>query len=1041
MLRNLVKMVLAATLVTMHAVAQAEDIDLFAGAPSAGANVLIMLDNTANWSAQNQQWPGGITQGQAELEALKTVINSLAPTGQDSAIKVGLMMLTDAGAGGGYVRSAMKPMTAANRAAFAALMDTIYANFSTPSEKVPASLDYDRAMFEVFKYFGGYTSPANSTTNTAGEPVNSTHFGALRYATVDPKTDPTAFVDPITKLTYKPASESADDCPPKNFLVFIGNGFPDIESSGLGTTLLSNVGGNTTQIYNESPLQKNRPTDEWARFLFQTDVSAMAGKQNVITYTINVCKDQCSDEQGRLLTSMANVGGGSAFLATSAAAIQAALAQIFSEIQSVNSAFASASLPVSVNAQGTYLNQVFIGMFRPEDSPRWYGNMKQYQFRADAVNGAVVGLRLVDKTNNYNVINPINGFVSPCAQSFWSTADTYWPSGYLGNCLDPLIGTEVRSNSPDGEIVEKGSAAQRLRAVLVPAAGTDSRNVQTCDASCAALANFNTGNSAITKSLLGDAAMTDAARTSLINWARGQNVDDELSKGPLVMRPSVHGDVVHSRPLAIDYGSSTGVVVFYGGNDGMLRAIKGGKTGSTDGDELWSFVAPEHYGKFKRLRSNSPNISFPPPPTGTTPKDYFFDGPIGFYNNGSNKWIYPTMRRGGSAVYAFDVSTPTAPTLKWKRDATQLANIGQTWSEPKVVKVAGYGSGASPVIIMGGGYDTCEDQDLAVNTACSVIAAPGPKGNRVFVLDANNGTLLATLATDKSVAADVTVVDSDNDGLVDVAYAADTGGNLYRINIGTAVPGSWTINKLAALGCTLGSCGRKFLHAPEVVTGTDFNAILVGSGNRERPLLTNHATEVDNAFFMIKDDHSVATSIEISTSALVLIEPDAALTTEQQAALALPTNKGWYLRFGIDEHDKEQVVTSAVVFAGVVYFSTHQPVTPTACGANLGTARGYAVNYLDASTPGGLEKFSVFAGGGLPPSPVTGVVTVSLTNSDNTTATNPDGTDVVTNVPFIIGGGAPPPGPPGCGISGLSPCLVTVEPTPVRSRVFWYIQQ
>ena len=40
--------------------------------------------------------------------------------------------------------------------------------------------------------------------------------------------------------------------------------------------------------------------------------------------------------------------------------------RIFSRIQSVNSVFASVSLPVSVNTEGTYLNQVYIGMFRPD---------------------------------------------------------------------------------------------------------------------------------------------------------------------------------------------------------------------------------------------------------------------------------------------------------------------------------------------------------------------------------------------------------------------------------------------------------------------------------------------------------------------------------------------------------------------------------------------------------------------------------------------------------------------------------------------------
>ena len=80
-------------------------------------------------------------------------------------------------------------------------------------------------------------------------------------------------------------------------------------------------------------------------------------------------------------------------------------------------------------------------------------------------------------------------------------------------------------------------------------------------------------------------------------------------------------------------------------------------------------------------------------------------------------------------VYAFNVSgltetTPTAPTLKWRIGcpnldndtgctSTDVADIGQTWSSPVVLKAAGYDLGTSdpddtvikPMLIMGGGYD------------------------------------------------------------------------------------------------------------------------------------------------------------------------------------------------------------------------------------------------------------------------------------------------------------------------------------------------
>ena len=40
--------------------------------------------------------------------------------------------------------------------------------------------------------------------------------------------------------------------------------------------------------------------------------------------------------------------------------------------------FASSTLPVSVNVRGTYLNQVYMGVFRPDPDalPRWMGNLK-----------------------------------------------------------------------------------------------------------------------------------------------------------------------------------------------------------------------------------------------------------------------------------------------------------------------------------------------------------------------------------------------------------------------------------------------------------------------------------------------------------------------------------------------------------------------------------------------------------------------------------------------------------------------------------------
>jgi type IV pilus assembly protein PilY1 len=114
-----------------------------------------------------------------------------------------------------------------------------------------------------------------------------------------------------------------------------------------------------------------------------------ASPYGITTYTLEVDRKTTGQGPGAtaLLKSMANVSRGKYFNATSGASggtgneILQALQTIFSEIQAVNTVFSSVSLPVSVNTEGTYLNQIYIGMFRPDQNafPRWAGNLKQYK--------------------------------------------------------------------------------------------------------------------------------------------------------------------------------------------------------------------------------------------------------------------------------------------------------------------------------------------------------------------------------------------------------------------------------------------------------------------------------------------------------------------------------------------------------------------------------------------------------------------------------------------------------------------------------------
>ncbi|MCK7574687.1 MAG: hypothetical protein MZV65_01420 [Chromatiales bacterium] len=115
----------------------AEDIDIFVGGSgtvsSSRPNVLIVLDNTSNWARQSQKWPGGLTQGQSEVRAIR---NSLAKV--VDKVNVGLLMFVtqgNANDNGGYVRHHLQIFDDGQKTIFDAKLDAIFDDINSPIEK------------------------------------------------------------------------------------------------------------------------------------------------------------------------------------------------------------------------------------------------------------------------------------------------------------------------------------------------------------------------------------------------------------------------------------------------------------------------------------------------------------------------------------------------------------------------------------------------------------------------------------------------------------------------------------------------------------------------------------------------------------------------------------------------------------------------------------------------------------------------------------------------------------------------------------------
>ncbi|MFI8607368.1 pilus assembly protein [Pseudomonas sp. NPDC077649] len=1104
--------------------AQAEDIDIFvgsAGADSGLPNIIFVLDNTSNWSRQSQQWPGGLTQGQSEVRAIKRALAGLV-----DKVNVGLVEFTtegNANQDGGYVRFNLQQLTAASYAQLSnTLVDgsgSIYQNIEAPVEKRSANTPYGNLMYDVYNYLsgraqsfsgggtpaskadtGGYSSQygvfrspltsnsmcsntyvifignPNSSGPTADSAANSAALRAL-YAEVGGTPDGLAGSTGSAPLPI-PEFSRTDVTEPSTTLGFSSQCYTDAavdsctaaESTGTGlcvgqtncscsiTTKSTNTsgcitsgnqnqrtarlavlqgGGTTTTIEPTDGVDSSSGRawnfDDWAKFLHDygvpvsyTDAEGEVQQQrvNVITYAIDVFnRQQNEDHTGLMLSASEGVGGGRYFAARSEDAIVEAIGNALSDILSTSSTFAAVTLPLSATNRAQQENQVFIGMFRPDKEalPRWFGNLKRYQITL--FNGRP---ELAD-ANRKQAINPLSGFATECAESFWTEdSGDYWSGLSItppprSQCVDESNTNSVWSDSPDGPFVEKGGVAQVTRR-----SDLDARTLLTVGAS---------GLTALTSSHVDQALLdyiigTEPGAGEKMPAAEESETGEEQDVGG---RPSIHGDVIHSRPLTINYGGSTGIFVYYGSNDGLFRSVR-----AADGGEQWSLLAPEHVAKINRLYQNSPIVAFPNQDMTATPtplpKDYFFDGSIGQIvtygedNQVNSAYIYPSMRRGGRMVYGLNVTNPTSPTLLWRFGCPSLDNdtgcptgfegLGQSWSTPQGAFVADTSNAGAKkaVVVFGGGYDKCLDSDQAAYP-CSSSA----KGKGVYVLDAVSGVVLrgpTDLSTDAPVVAEVATVDMDFNGTVDFAYAADAAGGLYRVNFATLnadgsltalAQSAWSITKIAN---TLDTT-RRFLNRPTVAVLRDSVYVALGSGNRERPLESNYpyVSSVQDRFYAYVDLPGATQSGAVDLDGNQLANVSFS-NVDANTSCNVAGPRGWYMNLN---GRGEQIVNPAAIAGGQVLFNSYQPGgdKPGLCSRAPGIGKAYQRSLF---TPSSCDRdtSTEIVGGGMPIPPI--ITTVPVTDADG------NGEELVTVC---------------IGCEGLKVNEIVPETDQTRQRIYW----
>ena len=418
---------------------------------------------------------------------------------------------------GGYVRFGLRDMlNATNKTALMGVLNHIKSDINSSIEKVNDNAE-SAALYEMYKYFtaqaafrGGYVSGQQPASNVDKDGNDGNPTGGTNK--------PTAYAQGLrSEFGLRPNGDYlgpvANSCG-NNHVIFIVNNAQGLIPTGSQTFESVSAGDPLPALEGVSDVSW---TDEWARFLYQNGITV---------HIMDAYNEQHNKSHSAVLYSAATAAGGMYFAVKNQAEIEIGFEKILAQIHAKNSNFAAASLPISATNRSQSLNQVFIGMFRPNTTaePRWLGNLKQYQLIK--TESGTIDLGDACHVTKESAVNLTTGFVTGMRRQPLDQRLRHLLERHARQCplarrlyglstLNGVQGSEW-SDMPDGPVVEKGGVAEVLRKGNNPSVTnasptwTVSRSIQTYSTSTTSklepISTTNTGWS-----------------TTLLNWAKGED--------------------------------------------------------------------------------------------------------------------------------------------------------------------------------------------------------------------------------------------------------------------------------------------------------------------------------------------------------------------------------------------------------------------------------------------------------------------------------------------------------------------------------------
>ncbi|HGH6082755.1 TPA: PilC family type IV pilus tip adhesin, partial [Neisseria meningitidis] len=295
-------------------------------------------------------------------------------------------------------------------------------------------------------------------------------------------------------------------------------------------------------------------------------------------------------------------------------------------------------------------------------------------------------------------------------------------------------------------------------------------------------------------------------------------------------------------------------------------------------------------------------------------------------NGKDHVFMFGAMGFGGRGAYALDLtkadgSDPTAVSLfdvkndnngKNSNNSNNSVELGYTVGTPQIGKT----HNGKYAAFLASGYATKD-----INN--------GDNKTALYVYDLeSSGTLIKKIEVPNSKGglSSPTLVDKDLDGIVDIAYAGDRGGNMYRFDLSGQDPNQWSVR-------TIFSGNKPITSAPAISQLKDKRVVIFGTGSdlSEEDVLS---TDEQHIYGIFDDDTATTGSVNFSGLGGGLLEQE----LKQEGKTLFLTdykrsdgsgNKGWVVKL----KEGQRVTVKPTVVLRTAFVTIHKYTGTDKCGA------------------------------------------------------------------------------------------------------------